>query len=69
MIRLQSVNIEKTASDLKIEEIMEYLNQLETHMNKVSSTTSHLIKRNRDLATALFEFGQAFTWYTFHIIC
>ena len=58
----KTVNIEKTASDLKIEEILEYLNQLENHMSSVSKGTSLVVKRNRDMANALFEFGQAFTW-------
>lgn len=58
----KSVNVEKTAADLKIEEISEYLNQLETHMGNVSKGTSLVVKRNRDMANALFEFGQAFTW-------
>lgn len=58
----KTVNLEKTASDLKIEEILEYLNQLENHMSSVSKGTSLVVKRNRDMANALFEFGQAFTW-------
>jgi len=58
----KSPNIEKTAADLKIEEILEYLNQLETHMGNVAKGTSLVVKRNRDMANALFEFGQAFTW-------
>jgi hypothetical protein len=31
-------------------------------MGNVAKGTTHLVKRNRDLANALFEFGQAFTW-------
>ena len=58
----KTVNIEKSPSDLKIEEILEYLNQLETHMCNVSKNTSLVVKRNRDMGNALFEFGQAFTW-------
>ena len=58
----KSVSMEKTASDLKIEEILEYLNQLEILMSGVSKGTSLVVKRNRDMANALFEFGQAFTW-------
>ena len=47
---------------MKIEEIADYLSQLDTHMSNVAKGTTQLVKRNRDLANALFEFGQAFTW-------
>jgi DICT domain-containing protein len=57
-----SASIEKTAADLKFDEVMQYIIQLETQMQGVSKHTSSLVKQNRAMANALFEFGQAFTW-------
>eukprot|EP00602_Paraphysomonas_sp_CaronLab_P003556 CAMPEP_0185028212 /NCGR_PEP_ID=MMETSP1103-20130426/13844_1 /TAXON_ID=36769 /ORGANISM="Paraphysomonas bandaiensis, Strain Caron Lab Isolate" /LENGTH=449 /DNA_ID=CAMNT_0027562561 /DNA_START=1 /DNA_END=1350 /DNA_ORIENTATION=+ len=54
--------LEKNAADLKFEEILQYVSQLENQMESVSKHTSNLVKQNRALANALFEFGQAFTW-------
>ena len=55
-------NLEKTAADIKFEEVMKYISQLETQMQSVAKHTAALVKQNRTMANALFEFGQAFTW-------
>jgi sorting nexin-1/2 len=54
--------LEKNAADLKFEEILQYITHLETQMSSVSKHTTTLVKHNRVMANALFEFGQAFTW-------
>lgn len=54
--------LEKNAADLKFEEILQYITHLETQMTSVSKHTTVLVKHNRAMANALFEFGQAFTW-------
>lgn len=41
---------------------MQYVTHLENQMTGVSKHTSALVKHNRAMANALFEFGQAFTW-------
>lgn len=57
-----SANVERTAADVKFDEVMKYIIQLETQMQNVAKHTSSLVKQNRAMANALFEFGQAFTW-------
>jgi hypothetical protein len=47
---------------LKFEEILQYVTHLETQMTLVAKHTSTLVKRNREMASAMVEFGQAFTW-------
>ena len=54
--------LQKNAADLKFEEILQYITHLETQMSSVSKHTTTLVKHNRVMANALFEFGQAFTW-------
>lgn len=54
-------DVEKTPSDVKVNEIVQYVNGLEKQMNAVRRQADHLIKRNRDLSNSLFEFGQSFT--------
>lgn len=55
-------NIERTAADLKFEEVLQYITHLETQMSAVAKHTTTLVKRNREMANAMFEFGQSFTW-------
>ena len=54
---------ERTAADLKIEEISEYIDKLEAHMTTLSKHASGLLKRQRDLAAAMRDFGQAYTYF------
>lgn len=51
----------KSRADQRIEEIVTYINNLEVQMANVAKHTSGLMKRNRDLANGLFEFGLSFT--------
>jgi hypothetical protein len=41
--------------------VRRYINNLEVQMANVAKHTSGLMKRNRDLANGLFEFGLSFT--------
>ena len=59
---VSQAGLEKNAADLKFEEILQYVTHLETQMSGVSKHTAALVKHNRAMANALFEFGQAFTW-------
>ena len=52
---------EKSPADEKIDEVVAYITNLEVQMGNVAKHTSGLMKRNRDLAHGLFEFGLAFT--------
>eukprot|EP01035_Chromulina_nebulosa_P024283 gene24283-31577_t len=54
--------IEKSAADVKIVEILQYVNSLEKQMANVTKYSEQLIKRNREISQAMFEFGQSFTW-------
>jgi sorting nexin-1/2 len=51
----------RTAADSQVEEEGQYITQLETQLQNVVKHTTILIKRNREIANALFEFGLAFT--------
>jgi len=46
---------------MKIVEILQYVNSLEKQMANVTKYSENLIKRNRDISQAMFEFGQSFT--------
>lgn len=54
--------IEKSAADVKIVEILQYVNSLEKQMANVTKYSEQLIKRNREISQAMFEFGQSFSW-------
>ena len=54
--------LEKSAADLKIVEILQYVNSLEKQMANVTKYSENLIKRNREISQAMFEFGQSFSW-------
>lgn len=56
-----AADAEKTPADEKIAEVEAYIRSLEDAMGNVAKHTSGLMKRNKDLATGLFEFGLAFT--------
>ena len=46
---------------MKFDSLLEYVNQLETHLSLVSKHASNLVKRNKDSANALLEFGSSIT--------
>jgi len=52
---------EKSPADEKIEEVVNYVSNLEAQMGNVAKHTTALGRRNRDTANGLFEFGLAFT--------
>ena len=52
---------DKSPADEKIDEVVQYINNLEVQMGNVAKHTTGLMKRNRELANGLFEFGLAFT--------
>lgn len=54
---------ERTAADMKIDEISEYIAKLEGHMLTLSKHASSLLRKQRDVAAALRDFGQAYTYY------
>lgn len=54
--------IEKSAADTKIEEISQYILALEKQMVSVTKHSEGLVKRSRELSSAMFEFGQSITW-------
>lgn len=54
---------ERTAADLKIDEIAEYINKLEAHMTTLTKHVSSLLKRQREMAAAMRDFGQAYTYF------
>lgn len=53
---------ERTAADMKIEEITDYITKLEAHMTTLTKHVSALMKRQREMAAAMRDFGQAYTY-------
>jgi len=56
------IELDKTAADMRFEEIQAYLTALEVAMEKASKAATLLVKRDRQVATAMFEYGQTLTW-------
>lgn len=54
--------LEKSAADIKIEEINQYVTQLEKQLAGVTRNAENLVKRSRELSLAFFEFGQSFSF-------
>jgi sorting nexin-1/2 len=54
--------VEKSAADEKVEEINQYLTQLEKQMSSTIKHSEHLVKRSRDISQAMFELGQSMTY-------
>jgi sorting nexin-1/2 len=54
--------LEKSAADIKTEEIAQYVAALEKQLTSVSKHAENLVKRSRDTALAFYEFGQSFTF-------
>jgi hypothetical protein len=51
----------KSPDDAVFEEIGTYISALETQFNNVQKETALLVKKERDLADALFQFGLSVT--------
>ena len=60
-VQNKQVVVEKSAADLKIDEIAEYVNNLEINMDKASQSASLLVKRNIKLSQAQQEVSNAFS--------
>jgi sorting nexin-1/2 len=56
------VEIEKTTTDMKIEEIGQYVAALEKQLQNVNKHATLMVKRSRDSGHTLFEFAQSLTW-------
>eukprot|EP01038_Epipyxis_sp_PR26KG_P011263 gene11263-15112_t len=54
--------LEKSAADIKIEEIGQYLISVEKQISNVAKHSENLVKRNRDLSISMYELGQSFTF-------
>ncbi len=59
---LLQTELEKSAADIKIEEISQYILALEKQMVNVTKHSEALVKRSREISSAMFEFGQSITW-------
>lgn len=55
-------DVEKSAADTKVEEISQYVSQLEKQMNATLKHSECLVKRNREISQAMFELGQSLTF-------
>ena len=55
---LYQAELEKTTSDIKFEEIEAYYNVLYGKISGVSKAATELVKRDKQVAEALFEFSQ-----------
>ena len=60
-VQNKQVVVEKSAADLKIDEITEYVTNLEVNMDKASQTSSLLVKRNIQLSQAQQDISNAFS--------
>ncbi len=58
----QQTELEKSAADIKIEEISVYILALEKQMVNVTKHSEALVRRSREISSAMFEFGQSITW-------
>ncbi len=54
---LLQIDLEKSAADIKTEEIAQYVAQLEKQLVSVTKHAENLVKRSRETALAFFEFG------------
>lgn len=61
-IYTQQPELEKSAADIKTEEIAQYIAQLEKQLTSVTKHAENLVKRSRDTSLAFFEFGQGFSF-------
>mmetsp|Transcript_19608 Transcript_19608/g.33300 ORF Transcript_19608/g.33300 Transcript_19608/m.33300 type:complete len:512 (+) Transcript_19608:61-1596(+) len=53
-------DLDKSAADIKIEEIMQYINLLEKQLANVTKFAENLVKRSRETSLAFFDFAQGF---------
>jgi sorting nexin-1/2 len=54
--------LEKSAADIKTEEINQYVTALEKQLVSVTKHAENLVKRSRETAMAFYEFGQSFSF-------
>ena len=57
----RSASLAKTPEDAAFDEVVQYVEALEPQVGNVHKHTQGLVRRSRDLANGLFEFGLAFT--------
>ena len=57
----RSSSVAKTPEDVQFDEVVQYVEALEPQVGNVHKHTQGLVRRSRDLANGLFEFGLAFT--------
>ena len=57
---ISQLDLEKSAADIKTEEIAQYVTQLEKQLLSVTKHADNLVKRSREISIAFFEFGQSF---------
>eukprot|EP00428_Durinskia_dybowskii_P066394 CAMPEP_0170387430 /NCGR_PEP_ID=MMETSP0117_2-20130122/17553_1 /TAXON_ID=400756 /ORGANISM="Durinskia baltica, Strain CSIRO CS-38" /LENGTH=494 /DNA_ID=CAMNT_0010643297 /DNA_START=72 /DNA_END=1556 /DNA_ORIENTATION=+ len=55
-------NLERSAADIKTDEINQYITALEKQLVNVTKHAESLVKRSRETAITFFEFGQSFTF-------
>ncbi|KAJ1433311.1 Vps5 C terminal like-domain-containing protein [Ochromonadaceae sp. CCMP2298] len=52
--------LEKSAADIKIEEIVQYVSLLEKQLTNVTKYADNLVKRSRETSLAFYDFAQGF---------
>jgi hypothetical protein len=52
------VEVDKSAADIKVDEIVGYIHGLEKQMATTIKHSEHLVKRSREISQAMFELGQ-----------
>jgi len=54
--------VDASPTDMKVDEIQANINSLERLIQSIHKGSESLVKRSRELSTALFDFGQSITW-------
>jgi prefoldin subunit 5 len=54
--------VDSSPTDLKVEEIQQNISALERLIQSIHKSSENLVKRSREVSTALFDFGQSTTW-------
>lgn len=62
MPHLLEQELEKSAADIKTDEINQYVTALEKQLTGVTKHAENLVKRSRETALAFYEFGQSFSF-------
>jgi predicted RNA-binding protein YlqC (UPF0109 family) len=55
----KTANVERTAEDVQVDEILTYILELEKIMNKVSAAASSIVERSKKMAYSYHEFGSS----------